>query len=159
VHLFVVRHGKAHRDSPTGADFDRELKPRGARQARWLGAVLGERDDAPRLIVTSPLVRALQTATLLNESLGVGLLVDERLDTETSVSRVLTLIAGHADAGSLAIVGHNPTLSVLGGSLVGGPGAAVELRTGACLRVQIDPHGAIGSGSEPELLRHDDADS
>ena len=155
MHLFIIRHGKAHRDSATGADFDRELKPRGAEQAHWLGATLARRDDAPVLIVTSPVVRALQTATLMNESLGVEMLIDERLDTETSIARVLTLIAGHAAAGSLAIVGHNPTLSVLGGSLIGGPGAAAALRTGACLRVRIDAHAPIGSGLLPELLRRD----
>ena len=77
--LYVIRHGKAHPDSPTGRDRDRALKPKGHRQADFLGALLRDRDDRPSLVVTSTFRRAYETAERINAAIGAEFVSDTRL--------------------------------------------------------------------------------
>ena len=150
MQLFIVRHGKARQDSPSGTDFDRELMNRGRRQSEWLAEHFASLDDGPRLLVSSPVIRARQTAEIAAVALDLGVELDDRLDTETSPELALEVVTEHADAGALAIFGHNPTLSVLGSHIAS---ESIGLKTGQCLRVEIDPDSPIGSGRDAELLR------
>jgi phosphohistidine phosphatase len=59
MRVYVCRHAKAADGEP---DELRELTPRGIEQARVLGARLAELTEPPTLVLTSPLVRARQTA-------------------------------------------------------------------------------------------------
>ncbi|MCU0689054.1 MAG: histidine phosphatase family protein [Phycisphaerales bacterium] len=122
--LIILRHGKAEKHSPSGTDVDRALRPRGVRQAQHIGQMLIERAPQwlPTLIVSSPLVRARQTAEALQAALGtpgskrcVSIEIDDRLSTRCSEREHLQaassrLAGGHA---TLVLVGHNPTLSSL----------------------------------------------
>ena len=150
MRLSIVRHGKAHRDSPTGADCDRELMNRGRRQAEWLAEHLAQLDDSPVLLVSSPVVRARQTAEIVAAALHVEVRLDDRLDTETSVTRVIEVVTEHADVEALAIFGHNPTFSALASHIAG---ESIGLKTGQCLAIDVDADNPVGSGRNPDLLR------
>lgn len=135
MRLFVIRHGKAERQSASGRDRDRVLMPRGVRQAEHLGTALHDR--APALILSSPYARAWATAEIVQRTLGVPLRAEARLECDRPLSEAIEAIREHAPAGSLAVVGHNPTLSVLVGNLIGKRG--VELRTGEAAEIDLDP--------------------
>ena len=146
--LYVIRHGKAHPDSPTGRDRDRALKPKGYRQAAYLGQALREREDRPTLIVTSTFRRAHETAERINDDLGAEFVSDTRLCVDE-----------HTDHGALCIVGHNPQLEYLCAALSGGIGAPpVRVRTGEAFEFAIDSNdplqgarliGSLRLGDEP----------
>ncbi len=154
MHLYIIRHGKAQQDSPTGRDRERELAPRGERQAEWLGEQLAGRNDAPTRIVASPFVRADQTARLVNHSLAVELAYDDRLIVDEPASGVFELIGGFQRGDRVALVGHNPQLSRVCGMLA--KDEYFEMKTGMCAAFEVtDPQHAHGNARLIEVLRMD----
>lgn len=156
----IVRHGKADRESVSGVDADRQLRPRGQRQAAYLSTHLGQKLTGRRMVVSSPYTRAHQTAELIAAAMDVPLEFDDRLSSGEPVSRALELISqrGGRDV-SLCVVGHNPQLEQLAGVLVGGPAAVSEdLRTGEAVLMELeDWTEPIGKARELGRIRMDES--
>jgi phosphohistidine phosphatase len=123
-YLTVVRHAKSSWDQPGAADHDRALNERGLRSApavaRFLsktyfgGNGTGRLLPSPDRIVSSTALRALTTAQLMREELGLpndAMVLDSRLylaepDVVLDVVRHLNEDSAHA-----MIFGHNPGLN------------------------------------------------
>ncbi len=133
--LYVVRHGKAQQSAPS--DWERTLKPRGERQARWLGERIAVMDQPPELVITSPVVRATQTARLIAECLDASLEEERALQTGAHPSDVMAVVERHAHIDSLMVVGHNPTFDDLVEILSGRE--QPYLRTGEAVVFAIEP--------------------
>ncbi len=129
--VYVVRHAKAETDSPTGTDFDRPLRERGLRQVAYLVEEFTSVPSPPGLVITSPAIRAVQTASPIARALGVDLVEDARLSVDEPVGPLLDMLDEYLAMPSAALVGHNPQLERLVGTLVHGmtPSPA-RLRTG-----------------------------
>jgi phosphohistidine phosphatase len=129
VLVYLCRHAAA---APGDPDELRPLTPEGADQARRLGERLATTAAPPRIVISSPLVRARQTAELIADVTGAELLTDERLAPGATVDAVRDLVAGLA--GPIATVGHQPDCSEIARAATGadpgfGPAAvhAIEL--------------------------------
>ena len=108
--LFILRHAKSSWDDPSLADFDRPLNDRGKNAAPFMGQIMADRDLSPDVIVSSPAVRARETASLVANSghLSAEIRHDERI-YEASPRTLLQVTAGIDDSfRSAMIVGHNP---------------------------------------------------
>ncbi|TVQ33065.1 MAG: hypothetical protein EA376_03140 [Phycisphaeraceae bacterium] len=141
MRLYIVRHGKAERDSPTGREADRRLRPRGERQSVFLGEIFCACDDPPTLILASRYTRALHTARVIHEAVGCELRLAPELELGSYVAEAVALMRDHASFDPLMLVGHNPQLEDLIDVLLQGPaGAGTRLRTGeaAALDVEVD---------------------
>ena len=116
--LFLLRHGKADWPDWTGPDDERPLTEEGIEDMRLVAAALKRLKVEPGLILSSPLPRALRTAQIVAEALGVP--VEQRRELEPGFDRRAceTLIATSPD-GDLMIVGHEPDFSSLIRSLTG----------------------------------------
>jgi phosphohistidine phosphatase len=142
--LLVVRHGKAERDSLTGRDEDRVLRPRGVRQAQFLGNKLMEMpaESKPQVILASPVIRAADTARIIAQFAGVPLEFHPELSTSSDHHAVLELLHERDRAGNhrrLMVVGHNPTLEELVSTLCrGGAGLAGGMRTGMAAVLELE---------------------
>ncbi|HEY7795709.1 MAG TPA: histidine phosphatase family protein [Gaiellaceae bacterium] len=113
MRLFLVRH--AHSD-PGDPDELRPLSARGREQARELGERLAE--IGPALVVTSPLLRARETAGAIATATGADVRVDERLAPGADAEGVLAAIE---DAeGVVVTVGHQPDCSEIAAALGAG---------------------------------------
>ncbi|MCB9845181.1 MAG: histidine phosphatase family protein [Phycisphaeraceae bacterium] len=140
MRLFVIRHGKARKDSDSGLDEDRDLTPRGERQAAYLASILARHPSAPRTVISSPAVRARRTAEPIADALGVELRLDDALRVDEPPSPVLDLIADEPN--SIALVGHLPQLGRLLAILLDGSSTGErELRTGMCVEIEIGDSG------------------
>ena len=116
MRLLLVRHAEA---APGTPDSDRRLTERGREQARALGERLARENVRPDALVTSPLIRARETADLLGAALGVAVEVDARLAPGATPPLVREALAGR---GELAIaVGHQPDCGLVAAALTGGP--------------------------------------
>lgn len=160
MRLYLVRHGKAEKESPSGRDDDRALRARGVRQAEWLGDRLSALPAArrPDLILSSPIVRAIDTARILQRALRAALEVEPALSTSSHQRAVLDLIRARGTLRTLVLVGHNPTFEQVAGALLGARfGHAPRLRTGEALVIDVDAAEAR-AGALVESLRFDDDD-
>ncbi len=125
--LTLLRHGKSVQDPAYTMDRERPLADRGRRDATLLGKFLARADLVPDLIVTSPALRARQTAELFAEAAGYRREIrqDEALYA-AGPDALLTVICGLPDEVEHAmLIGHNPEFEELVAVLVGG-GAATE---------------------------------
>jgi phosphohistidine phosphatase len=132
--LWLLRHGEAV-PHESKSDADRELTPRGERQARAAGrglAKLGLEFDA---CYTSPKVRARDTARLACQALNIEPIEEESLADGFDRDDALELLLRHgADARVLAI-GHEPSLSQVAHDFTGG---RVDLKKGGVAAVRAE---------------------
>lgn len=154
--LFIMRHAKSSWDDPALADFERPLNERGLKTAPFMGAVMAEYDLAPELIVSSPAMRARQTAELVREPAAADAEIrfDERI-YEASAQRLLEVVSEIEDRFDAAmIVGHNPgfenLVRVLTGKIEAMPTAAL-----AVVDLEIDSWQeiAVETGNLRKLIR------
>lgn len=132
--IIFLRHGQAEDDDGNG-DAARPLTPKGVRQAEAAGRALGRLDLVPDLCLTSPRVRAAETARLACLELGLEPVVEPGLGQGGFRAERL------AAAGEVVLlVGHEPTFSAEVGRLTGG---SVRMRKGGL---------AVVRGSRLELL-------
>jgi phosphohistidine phosphatase len=139
MNLYILRHASAgvRRASPV-VDAKRPLDKEGKEQcllvARYLNATKVQFD----LIISSPLKRALQTASLV----GTEVAYDSKIQISDAMSPAGTLASFQALVGTLGgqdnvlVVGHNPNLPEFLGSLICSPRAAsIRMRKGSIARV------------------------
>ena len=147
MRLYLIRHGKAVSAGLATSDAERPLSPEGreatervAKRLRGLGVEWG-------LILTSPLVRARQTAEILR---GVGLApsVEEagELGPGGELAAWLPFLASwrKEGRGDLAAVGHLPNLALWAESLAWGEEKErIVLKPGGILGLELPESGSI----------------
>jgi phosphohistidine phosphatase len=145
MRLLIVRHAEAVPADAAGVrDRDRPLTANGEHVFRAAAKGLALRLPAPDVLLASPLLRARQTATLLAVAWGDVVVTPEAALASGSVDAILAaILAAAAAAGAnrhdptIAVVGHEPTVSALLAGLVGAeargfsPGAAALVETGS----------------------------
>jgi phosphohistidine phosphatase len=124
VRLFLVRHAEA---APGDPDELRPLTPAGREAARALGEQLAA--ARPTAVVSSPLLRARETAAAIASAAGVEPSTDGRLAPGATADAVRSLAR---DEETLVVVGHQPDLSeivlaVTGEDVAFAPGAVHEV--------------------------------
>ena len=112
--VFLVRHAHAEQGDP---DELRELSERGRDEARALAKQLAGHDTPPALVLTSPLLRARQTAEQVAQEAGAELRVDERLAPGSTAELLREALA--EEEGPVAVVGHQPDFSEIAFELTG----------------------------------------
>jgi len=146
LQLYLLRHADAGDPMAwPGDDADRPLSAKGKRQARRLGSLLADIGWKPDLLLTSPKIRAAQTARLVGRAVDVMPDDEPRLASAFELSDVGSILAAHPDARRLMLVGHDPDFSSIASTLIG---AAIELRKGAIARIDLaDSAPTAGGGA------------
>lgn len=156
--LSIVRHAKAEPDSPTGDDAGRPLRPRGRRQAEALGAYFAAEPNRPELVLSSPYLRARETAEHVWAALDLLPQFDDRLGADRELADYLDVIADLAGVRSAAVIGHNPFCARLVAVLAEGPtGATPRHETARVVTVEVDPANPIGTGRVVARFRPSEA--
>jgi Phosphohistidine phosphatase SixA len=114
--LVILRHAKA--DRPAGvADIDRPLTGRGHADAGAAGAWLASRRYAPDLVLCSPAKRTRQTwhgvAVALADSPAPEVRYENGLYYDGITETLELLHSMPDDVGTVLLIGHNPTMSML----------------------------------------------
>ena len=116
VRLFIVRHARAAAGEP---DELRPLTDEGRETARALGVQLATDGIRPDAVVTSPLLRARETAAEIAKAVGVEPEPDERLAPGATPDDLLAAAAEHGQ--TVLVVGHQPDCGRAASALGGGP--------------------------------------
>jgi phosphohistidine phosphatase len=139
----------------TGDDAERPLSKKGRRQSRDLSKLLKDLKLRPDAVITSPKIRAAQTAKLVAKPLRVKAMTDERLAGGFGPSELRDL-AADLDPGirRVILVGHDPDFSEALSWLVG---AALSLPKGALARIDLPDGDIVPGGGDLRWLLPPDA--
>jgi phosphohistidine phosphatase len=155
VRVLLVRHAiAAERGVFPGEDRERPLTSAGRRRFRRGARGISAHVPELALIVTSPLLRARQTAEILRQAHPEHpeVVVMDGLAPAGRTASVLRYLNDRRDLGTIALVGHEPGLSRLEGLMLAGrPESLAELRKGGAALVEF--RGAVRGGGG-SLLWH-----
>lgn len=168
MNLYILRHASAgtRRENPI-IDVKRPLDKEGKQQCMLVGSFLNALNVQFDVILSSPLKRALQTASLVGTEVGYDakIIVTEALAPSATVAAFEKLIAGLANYENVLLVGHNPNLAIFLGALFSArssnPGLSgqadkprIRLRKGAIARVDFARRpGLLHWLVDPRILR------
>ena len=153
VKVYVMRHGPAEDVAPSGRDFDRALTAAGRDRVRRVADELLKRQETPKLIFTSPLVRALQTAEIVaalsppEQPVSVRREIAPGGDMNELLREQLA-----AGARRVMLVGHEPDVSTLVGTLAPGWGSGFEKGMVVGLRMRSGEATVIRFSFDPKTL-------
>jgi len=152
--LHLLRH--AHAGDPSswnGPDAARPLSDKGQGQSDRLGAHLASIGFTTDAIITSPKLRALQTAEIVAGQLGVTVVIDDRLASSLDLPTVEAVLRDAGDPERPVLVGHDPDFSELVAMLTAAAG--IPMRKGALARIELDRPLRPGGGTLRWLLPPD----
>jgi phosphohistidine phosphatase len=156
IELIVVRHAIACERDPVRWKDDRmrpltaEGRKRFRKAARGLGRFIGK----PDRVLTSRLVRAVQTAEILEKAAGWPAATScPELEPNSTPARTLNRLRAEGRA-RIVIVGHEPHLSRFAGACIAGASArtVIELKKGAAAILRFERRIGFGSGTLLALL-------
>lgn len=158
--LYLVRHGiAAERGDDWPDDAKRPLTSKGAARMREIAAGLRELGVEIDVVLTSPLVRAKQTAELLVEGLkpAPSLNVVSALAPGIPPEKTAEALESVRKAGAIALVGHEPDLGQFAAWLIGAK-APLPFKKGGVCRIDMPAAGGHGAGqlvwfATPKMLR------
>jgi phosphohistidine phosphatase len=157
--LYFLRHASAgeHLSTPK-KDEKRALDKEGIEQCGYIGRALAALDVQVDAIISSPLKRCTQTASLVGNELGYEgkLQIDTGLRPEAGLADFRKLLAKYAVQEAIMVVGHNPNLSQFLGAIISDSGceASLELKKGAVAKVETRrTSGSLQWCVTPRLLR------
>ncbi len=159
MRIYFIRHGEAE-DKQRGAnDKDRALTSFGAATILNTSKDLKGQIGSIDLIISSPLLRAIQTADILGNLFNCRdkTVCSESLLIEAPPSVLLDEIKKHKDKKNIFLVGHQPNLGVFVSFLTGTKEEDMSIKKGSCGLVVLDKFKA-GAGSlkwikEPPKLK------
>src|SRR5260370_15588347 len=138
--IYFLRHASAgeHLVNPKN-DEKRALDKDGIEQCGYVGRALAAIEAQVDVIISSPLKRATQTASLVGNEMGYEgkLQIDTGLRPQATLADFRRMLEKYARQESVMVVGHNPNLSQFLGAVITDSAreASVELHKGAVARV------------------------
>jgi phosphohistidine phosphatase len=151
MELYIFRHGISEDGSPDPA---RQLTSEGREKTAAVAKLARRAGARPSLILSSPYVRARQTAQIAADELGFkgNILNVDSLAPHNKPEDVWRSLRDHADESAILVAGHEPLLSQLVGWLLHAPSLLVEMKKSAMVRIDVDsprggrvgpPHGML----------------
>jgi len=146
--IYFLRHANAgQRLSNLKKDERRALDKDGIEQCGVVGRSLAALDVQVDVIISSPLKRSAQTASLVGNELSYEgkLQLENALRPGASFAEFRRLLEKYAQQENVMVVGHNPNLSEFLGRMISEPGreAQVELKKGAVAKIETSRSSAV----------------
>jgi len=159
MRIILVRHAIAARvGKPAPCDEDRQLTHRGAHRMEVIAKALRDIAPRPRAVLTSPLVRARQTAELIARAWGDLEFTEGAALVDGDWDGICRLLDRYRRGDTVALVGHEPWISRLTARLLGGKaGRAFPFRKGGVAMIEIEQprlgHGTLAWFIPPRVFR------
>lgn len=135
--IYLLRHADA--DTPAATDDARALSEKGHVQARKVARFCEAHDIRPGLALTSPLLRAQETAQIVTAALRVELLVAPWLASGMHPEVALEELRAYRSQESILLAGHEPDFSLFAAHLLGLPtNNAIHIRKASLTLLELD---------------------
>lgn len=157
--IYFLRHASAGQSVANAKkDEKRGLDKDGIEQCGYIGRALTALDVHVEIIISSPLKRSSQTASLVGNEMGHEgkLVLENALRPEASFADFQKLLAKYARHDSILLIGHNPNLREFLGRVICATGgeATIDLKKGAVAKVETRRSSASLSWCfTPRILR------
>src|SRR5262249_14528043 len=163
MHIYLLRHGiaaPANEDNQF-SDAKRALTPEGATKMREVTAGLRKLGVTFDLVVSSPLLRAKETADIVVEGLKIKEPTREwkQLEPDGSIEELISQLQKHQQKGSVLLVGHQPFMGFLACYLVfGSEKVSLAFKKGGICCIRVDELPLKSTGElvwmlPPKILR------
>ena len=145
--IYFLRHGIAVQRGAAGyPNDDRPLTDEGREKMRKGARGIATLVSTIDIILTSPLIRAHDTAKIAAEALGADHKVEvcKELLPGSSAKKLILYLAKYKNLDHVMIVGHEPDLGFLASALLGSGQSVIDFKKGAmcCIEVSgLPPHG------------------
>ena len=149
LQLLLLRHGIAEERSAERCDANRALTPRGRRRTEAVVRHLAALDLGAEHLITSPLVRARQTADLAVLA-GLAPQLEEHpalAPAGGGLEALAPLLEPPLARARLLLVGHEPDLGDLGAELIGAPRGSLVLKKAGVALLEGPLQGWGGAGA------------
>lgn len=153
MNIYLLRHGiaLAQDDPSVSHDRERPLTQKGVKRIRKAAKGLLRLAVPFDAVLTSPVLRARQTAEIVVSTLGIEALLEEvsGLAPQSTVEHLMSCLTRYQDRQQLLLVGHEPLLSRTAAYLLGGKPPehpALMFKKGSLCHLEIDSvaSGALG---------------
>ena len=160
--FFVMRHGiaVARGDPNFPDDAKRPLTPEGRKKLKAVARGLFRLGLCVDAIISSPFVRASETAAIIAEVLGPEITIESSdfLRPGGSLQALLTSLGKRAEHRSVLVIGHEPDLSEGVARLIGNTRASFQFKKGGCCRIDFEkfpphPPGTLVWWLTPRVMR------
>ena len=160
LELYLIRHGiAAERGEQYPDDSKRPLTSQGISRLKEEAKGLDELGVSIGVILTSPLVRAKQTADVISEGMKghPPVVTTDALAPAEAAAAVMQELSKHLRKGSIALVGHEPNMGELAARLIGAR-TPIAFKKGAICRIDFEVLPPKGTGHlrwfiTPKMLR------
>ena len=151
MQIHLLRHGRAEEAGQGGSDSARKLTAGGRAEVQQVLERARRAGVVPSLILTSPYVRAFESAEIAAKILGyTGTIVrTEALVPISAPRRIWDEIRSRQSESQILLAGHEPLLSQLVAYLLSAPTLQVAVRPATLIRIDVDHFGA-----EPQGVLH-----
>lgn len=148
MEFYLLRHGIAEDAQAGMTDADRALTDEGRTRLRNTLQVISRTFSCPTLIVSSPLLRAVQTAAIAAEEWGYtnDLATSSALEPGADRRDTWSEIRDLRKEARLLFASHNPLCAQVTGYLLGSPGLQVEFPKGGLVRIDFSAFGSEPKG-------------
>ena len=149
LRLTLVRHAKSSWDDPAASDFERPLNARGKRDAPVMALRVSALRRLPDRVVSSPALRAISTARVFADRLGVAdddIVLDRRIYDASRHTLIEVLRSLPVDSRHAILFGHNPGFSELAKWLATCPFDDMPTCAVASFELQVAEWREVGAG-------------
>jgi phosphohistidine phosphatase len=139
MEIYFLRHANAGQHQLNAArDEKRPLDELGIRQSHIVGRALASLKIKPDAIISSPLIRAAETAAIVAEEIGHRdkIILDDALRPDATYEQFEQLLARHRNKDAIMVVGHNPSMTEFLNRLIKAGDESVEFKKGAIAKVE-----------------------
>ncbi|HYM21370.1 MAG TPA: phosphohistidine phosphatase SixA [Candidatus Kapabacteria bacterium] len=139
--LYLLRHGIAEDHGSRDRDDERELTAEGKEKTkRIMQAVRAMKFLPPALVISSPLIRAVQTADIACKEFAreAQRMTSDALIPSADIVSTMSLLADHIkDQTPVMVVGHEPHLSTFASALLGSDHSIIEMKKAALAKFEL----------------------
>ena len=149
MELYLFRHGIAEDAKPGRPDANRALTDEGKKKVADVVKAARRAGVEPSLIVSSPYVRAVETARIATEVFEYkrDVVRTEALVPSGAPEKVWAELRDYREEAAVLLAGHEPLLSHLVSFLLASPALRVEMKKAALVRIDVESFGAMPHGT------------
>ncbi|HEX4137279.1 MAG TPA: histidine phosphatase family protein [Bryobacteraceae bacterium] len=149
MELYLFRHGIAEDAVAGSPDANRALTDEGKKKVAEVVKAARRAGAAPSVIISSPYVRAMETARVAAEGFGYkgDIIQTEALVPHGSPEKVWSELRDCREEPAILVAGHEPLLSRLVSFFLASPALRVEMKKAAMVRIDIETFGARPHGT------------